>query len=172
MSANPERMIANHVYMFEKLLAGTPMTPEREAQVGARLTSARRAHQAILGEDRARALMRASRLRLGGGRAAAVSGWARGGGTAQSRRPWCTAASRRTSRGRLLGARAAIVDRYRRCRPRRAVAAAVAGEGEGGWWGWCGRSWVVGWWRAGCGAVVVLLVRVMPLALAVPPGLL
>lgn len=65
MSANPERMIANHVYMFEKLLAGTPMTPERKAQVGARLTSARRAHQAILGEDRARALMRATRLRLG-----------------------------------------------------------------------------------------------------------
>jgi hypothetical protein len=65
MSANPERMVANQVYMFEKLLAGPPLTPEREAQARARLLTARRMHQAILGEDRARALMRATRLRLG-----------------------------------------------------------------------------------------------------------
>jgi hypothetical protein len=65
MSANPERMVANQVYMFEKLLAGPPLTPEREAQARARLVTARRMHQAILGEDRARALIRAARLRLG-----------------------------------------------------------------------------------------------------------
>jgi hypothetical protein len=65
MSANPERMVANHVYMFEKLLAGPSLTPEREAQARARLVTARRTHEAILGEDRARALMRATRLRLG-----------------------------------------------------------------------------------------------------------
>jgi hypothetical protein len=65
MSANPERMVANQVYMFEKLLAGPPLAPERETQVRARLATARHMHEAIRGEDRARALLRSTKLQLG-----------------------------------------------------------------------------------------------------------
>jgi GT2 family glycosyltransferase len=65
MSANPERMIANHIYMFEKLLAGPPLTTEREAQARGRLATARHSLNAIRGEDRTRAMVRATRLRLG-----------------------------------------------------------------------------------------------------------
>lgn len=65
MSADQGRMVTNHIYMWEKLLAGPPLAPEREAQIRARLADARRTQQAIRGEDRVGAFLRATRLRLG-----------------------------------------------------------------------------------------------------------
>jgi len=65
MSADEGRMVTNHIYMWEKLLAGPPLAPEREAQIRARLAEARRTREAIRGDDRARALLRDTRLRLG-----------------------------------------------------------------------------------------------------------
>lgn len=65
MSADPGRMVTNHIYMWEKLLAGPPLAPERETQIRASLAGARRAQEAIRGEDRVRALLRGTKLRLG-----------------------------------------------------------------------------------------------------------
>jgi glycosyltransferase involved in cell wall biosynthesis len=65
MSADQDRMVTNHIYMWEKLLAGPPLTPRREAQIRARLAEARRTQEAIRGHDRVGALLRATRLRLG-----------------------------------------------------------------------------------------------------------
>jgi hypothetical protein len=65
MSADQARMVTNHIYMWEKLLAGPPLAPERQAQIRARLTAARSAQEAIRGEDRVGALLRATKLRLG-----------------------------------------------------------------------------------------------------------
>jgi glycosyltransferase involved in cell wall biosynthesis len=65
MSADHGRMVTNHIYMWEKLLAGPPLAPEREAEVRERLADARRIQAAMRGHDRVGALRRGARLRLG-----------------------------------------------------------------------------------------------------------
>jgi glycosyltransferase involved in cell wall biosynthesis len=65
MSADQDRMVTNHIYMWEKLLAGPPLAPERAAQIRARLAEARRIREAIRGEHRSGALLRTTKLRMG-----------------------------------------------------------------------------------------------------------
>jgi glycosyltransferase involved in cell wall biosynthesis len=65
LTTNYERMARNQVYMFEKLLREQELLAEDEERVRARLAFFRREHQILSGEDRAGALRRRTKWRLG-----------------------------------------------------------------------------------------------------------
>ncbi len=65
MSGNQQRMIANQVRMFEKLVSDLGLDDDDEALVRARLDRARHTLRALAGDDRGRALALRARRRLG-----------------------------------------------------------------------------------------------------------